>query len=398
MIAIRNFPSHKSVFFTFHDFFTPEAIERFLTNHTTPVHPLNRQNARPNGLKKAYDWPRKVNVRAILRGTRRWSQIEKRSYLQDGWNGNYEFYMFEARKVGIVPLSDDFEKHMEEMDEESDTSSLDQTRLQAEEMTWANQLHQTEGSTEDSEERPFSEDDEPSGLDFDREDENKWDCEEWRGELRIAIEKACKKVYSHNEAIKSGDKKFRCKPMDIDPHWNFLLKQLDEFDAKQTVKENESRTARLIDDCSDVTSDSLHLSKSTSSCTESRMDTIASEEFDLNDAIIGIESNLLEETEIDCNRTNDESGETVGIQIEDDKVEEGEVIIIEGQEVELVAEKRRVVTFEQEELVPDLVPEQRLQSDNRPNNRFDFDKFKASLIKFRERDLENNYINKTSQT
>ena len=46
IIALKNFPKHKVVNFTFHDFFPATEIDRFLQLFTAPIGPLTRQNAK----------------------------------------------------------------------------------------------------------------------------------------------------------------------------------------------------------------------------------------------------------------------------------------------------------------------------------------------------------------
>ena len=321
----------------------------------------------------------------MLRGLRRWSQVDKKNYLQDGWNGRYEFYMFDARKEGLSPISDDFEMHLEEIEEPDET--CDSFGMQSESMTWANRMEMTEGDIE-LEERPFSEDEDSINVEFDRLNEAKWDCREWRDSYGAALLEAKQKVYDHNESIKNDPTKRHCKPMDIDPFWNFALRQIDEMNEKTEEKDDEERVERQSDDRSDATSTSLHLSKST--CSSRNPESIAikkiEETQDLNDAVIGIDSNLLEDTEV-----LEEEKKPV-LQEEDEKIREGEVIIIEGQEIELQAERKRVV---KPQPVTDLFQEG-LQSreGSQGSSRFNFESFKASLIKFKEREAAINNNNK----
>ena len=311
----------------------------------------------------------------MLRGTRRWSQVDKKNYLQDGWNGCYEFYMFDARREGMSPISDEFELHLTE-EEEMDTVSHDSLRMQSETTSWANKLELTEGEIE-SEERPFSEDEDSIHVEFDRLEENNWDCREWRDKYSVAIQIAKQKVYDHNESIKNDPAKKHCKPLDIDPFWNFALQQIDLMNEEPEEKDDEDRIERMTDDRSDATSTSLHLSKS--SCSSKLIAIEETElEQDLNEAIIGIDSNLLEETDASVTQA-----ENPILQFEDERIRDGEVIIIEGQEIELQAGKTRI---ERPEPVLDLM-EDRLQLRNERSGsaRFDYEGFKASLIKFRER-------------
>ena len=46
IIALKNFPKHKVVNFTFHDFFPAIEIDKFLQLFTAPIGPLTRQNAK----------------------------------------------------------------------------------------------------------------------------------------------------------------------------------------------------------------------------------------------------------------------------------------------------------------------------------------------------------------
>ena len=49
LVQTRNVPRHKKVFFTFHDFHKTDAIEYFLDNYTTALHPLSHQGLKePN--------------------------------------------------------------------------------------------------------------------------------------------------------------------------------------------------------------------------------------------------------------------------------------------------------------------------------------------------------------
>ena len=54
LLAIRNFPRHKAINFTFHDFYQPAEMEKFLQLHTRAINPLNKQNAKDRVWKSLF--------------------------------------------------------------------------------------------------------------------------------------------------------------------------------------------------------------------------------------------------------------------------------------------------------------------------------------------------------
>ena len=158
-----------------------------------------------------------------LRSTRRWSQKNKKNFLADAWNGNYEFYMFDARQEDFAPITEEFEDYMDEVHEvveESSNESLNQSANVA----WANVMKTTIGEIEDEE--PFSEDEEVGELKYWNDDNPDWESAQWRADFEKAILNGYKEVEEWNEAIKTDPDKKKCKPKLIDPYWPFALRQL----------------------------------------------------------------------------------------------------------------------------------------------------------------------------
>ena len=334
-----------------------------------------RSPLKPKGLNIELDWPRVVSNPENLRNTRRWCQKSKRNYLQDAWNGRYEFYMFEAREKGSNAISAEFCLHMNEEEEEDDSRSESPNSDVS--VTWANEMQLTEG--EEPEELPFSEDEESIAIDFPDEELNLWDDFEWRDRYAVAINEAYGKVYERNEAVKN-DPTLRLKPVDIDPHWSFLLQQIaqrnkDEADEVNELQEREFEIE--IGDRSDVTSTSIHgYDTDNNTITTEAESANAEDEVDLNEALIGSEAESDETTPM----TTNELATTIAIEAnETDEVRsEGsaEVLIIERQEevMELQVEPEQGEVREEDSREREIA-----------RNRFDFQSFKARLIEFKNR-------------
>ena len=319
---------------------------------------------KPKGLKNGYDWPRVIKNPENLRSTRRWCQITKRNYLQNGSNGCYEFCMFEKRPDDTSAINDDFWDFMNEAEEEESDLSSEASSPRSS-TTWANQMQLTEG--EEQEEYPFSEDEDSVQIDFPEEDLNDWDNPQWRSNFAIAINEAYDKVYAHNEAIKNDPNMARKKPVDIDPYWGFAMQQILERDRIDQEKDKlvQEKTEIEIGDgegLSDATSTSIHAYDTDSN-------TIITD-ASLNEAVLGIETRLLEDTNLDQDQTAVDEGEVETAVSE----ASAEVLLIERQEEVIILQEDRTQS-------PSLQ-----ESRSSASTRFDFEDFKARLLKFKNRE------------
>ena len=329
---------------------------------------------KPNGLKNAYDWPRILKNPENLRSTRRWCQITRRNYLQNGWNGEYEFFMFNKRPDGHNALMDDFWDQMQEVYEDCSETDSDRSISPRNSVTWANEMQLSEGV--DVEEYPFSEDEESVQIDFPEENLNDWESSKWRSNYAIAINEAYQKVYEHNEAIKNDPGMSRKKPIDIDPFWGFALQQImqrnKEDEEKETnVQENSGVDIEDGEAISDVTSTSLH-------AYDTDDNTIVTE-GSMNDAVIDIKSDLLEESDAidrdDTERVNNASVES------NDDTEQMAANSDVSAEVLLVERQEEVIVLQENEIAAPILQENSPMS----SLRFDFEDFKARLLRFKNR-------------
>ena len=310
---------------------------------------------------------------------RRWCQKSKRNFLQDAWNGKYEFFLFDAKDASEKALPDDFTTLMQEMDEISSRASSPG----ALNVTWANEMQVTVGEME--EEQPFSEDEEFFALDFPDEHRNDWPNREWRERYEIALNEAFQRVYDRNEGIKNDPAQANLKPADIDPFWSHALAEIKRRNKEedQQLQENIEGLAELpaieIEDESEVTASAIYTATETESGTNENAS--VTQEIDLNDAIIGIESNLLADDEnASGNDTVEDDPDADNQEVEPEVQLEGtaEVLIIERQE--------EVISNEDVEPVVNEMQMQRRDARNvASNNRFDAASFKARLIEFRKR-------------
>ena len=334
---------------------------------------------KPNGLTEAFDWPRLIKYPEHLKNTRRWCQMTRRNYLQDGWNGRYEFFMFEKRERNCKSISSDFTIHMNDMTEEEYDSRSDSPGSQGS-ISWANELQITEGDEPDVEETPFS-DDESVQIDFPEEGLNLWDDREWRQKYAIAIKSAFQKVYDHNETVKNGGDP-KLKPKDLDPHLIFVLQQIairdkDEIEkAEEALKLQENKEVE-IEDQSDVTSTSIHgydTDNNTIDTNEGK-----DQEGSLNDAVLSINSDLLEEGMTEDLVGNEETEEDTNLDETVQSEGTAEVLLIERQE--------EVITLQEENEAQTALQELNSEESNQRNvPRFDFQDFKARLLKFKNRE------------
>ena len=324
------------------------------------------------------DWPRVVTNPENLRNTRRWCQRSKRNYLQDAWNGRYEHYMFEAREKGVNAINPDFCLHMNEEDEEEDSRSESPNSEVS--VTWANEMQFTEG--EELEEFPFSEDEESIAVDFPEEDLNLWDDFEWRDRYAVAINVAYGKVYERNEAVKN-DPTSRMKPVDINPHWSFLLQQISQRnkDEAERAAELQEREFEIeIGDRSDVTSTSIHGYDTDNNTVATEAESVNAEEIDLNEALIGSEADSNDLMPMTVN----ELTSTIAIDAEETEISE---IQSEGSAEVLIIERQEEVVELQDETEQSAVREEANSGREIARNRFDFQSFKARLIEFKNRQL-----------
>ena len=284
-----------------------------------------------------------------------------------GWNGFYDFFMFEKRPKNENALCDDFWDYMQEEDEDGSETGSEHSISPRNSVTWANEMQLTEGV--EPEEHPFSEDEESVQIDFPEEDLNDWENAEWRANFAIAINEAYSKVYEHNEMIKNDPTMARKKPIDIDPFWGFALQQIKERDREEeenSEKLQEVETVEIVDEeaNSEATSNSIH-------AYDSNSNTIVTD-ASLNEAVIGINSELLNDT---VAREEDNA-------ISDVMTEEDTEIII-GSDVSaevLLIERQEDVIVLQDEQISSL-------QDSRSTSslRFNFEDFKARLMRFKNR-------------
>ena len=300
--------------------------------------------------------------------------------MQDGWNGRYEFYMFEKREGNCNSISPDFAIHMNDMTEEEFDSRSDSPGSQ-ESITWANELHITEGDEPDVEETPFS-DDESVQIDFSEESLNLWDDKEWRQKYAIAIKSAFQKIYDHNEAVKNGDDP-KLKPKDLDPHLIFVLQQIairdkDEIEKSEEAKKLQENQEVEIGDQSDVTSTSIHGYDTDNNTIDTNEE--KGQEGSLNDAVLSINSELLEEGETE---------EVEGIMETEEDANFDETVQSEGTaEVLLIERQEEVITLQEEAESQVALQEINSGRSNQANvSRFDFQDFKARLLKFKNREM-----------
>ena len=319
------------------------------------------------------DWPRVIKNVNNLRGTRRWCQRSKRNFLQDGWNGKYEFSLFDARKQGEKALPVDFANLMQEVDEEMQSRSDSPV---SGEVSWANEMQVTTGEL--LEEQPFSEDEDVFALDFPEESRNDWDNREWRDSYEIALNEAFQRVYDRNEEIKNDPEKANLKPADIDPFWSHALQEIKHRNREEDrkVQENMEGLAELpaieIEDESEVTASAIDTATDSEPATNEE---VALQVADLNDAIIGIESNLLDDTE------SNNAGSIIEVDTQDlselQDEEVAEVLVIERQE--------EIITNDKDEANQDDTQAVDTSAVVASFSRFDADSFKARLIEFRKR-------------
>ena len=318
-----------------------------------------------------------------LRGTRRWCQKSKRNFLQDSWNGKYEFHLFNARKSEDKALPEDFIELMQEPDEERSSRSSTPGSLN---VTWANEMQVTTGTAE--EEQPFSEDEDIFALDFPEEHLNKWDDREWRDKYEIALNEAFQRVYDRNEGRKNDPAQANLKPADIDPFWSHALQEIKHRNREEDRKlqENMNGFAEMttieVEDESEISASAIYTAtESETAISENLMNM---QEVDLNEAVIGIESNLLGD---DSNAIDEEHEDSDIVETAEENAEEETGVQMEGPAEVLVIERQEDVIsnddIDQERNVLQVQRNEGIVTN--ASSRFDADSFKARLIDFRKR-------------
>ena len=399
---MQSLPAGQRPTFSMQDFFAENECEWFLEKYTETAYPIEHRMVAPAGLRKAFDWPRKLSRKVNRTSVRRWNQKYKRNYLEMAWDGLYHLHMFHKapESKGIIKVPEDLHNLLNEEDENvSGSAQVFDDSIVGHSASTENDVCRNdsiidliEGQIEH--ERPFSDDELDPMVDDYAEDEV-WFNAEWRGRLEKKLKKKIADAKEYNLMIKSDPTKKFFREREIDPYWTYLLKEIEYTNgheqvlaANQDVKEkdngiySEKEEVMQKEPNPDSVEGTVESEDGPPSLEGSEVAEETSEVDLLNQGIAEIDSKDLEETEVaevTTNVTRDDNS------AESQSRSQGTTRNDTSDETES-SEDDQIVVITGQEIANSLQNNVQNETGEPLNRRFDHLQFKARLKIFAERE------------